>query len=423
MARRRDGGRIGATAATVAVVLISTLLLPSLQAAHPESAFQVSVTATPSAGDAPLLVTLSEVVSSGTPSSVNWSFGDGTYLNGSGSGALAPEHTFPSPGTFTVHAEVWEGALASNGSTSVTVRPSPIRIAIAASPLSGRVPLAVTFVATVTGGGGPTGPVNWTFGDDGAATGGTVTHVFATAGLYLVRATASDTNGSLGNASLFIDALSNGTVSEENSPGLYLEYGIAAGLAVAIMAAVLVVRRGRRPMPSPPAGIYGGFDEEAPAPEPAASTDGAPGGGPADEGARAQGPSTLTGDPTPRVGAPPSGPPPTSSGSEPRPDPRRVTREVVDFLYHLGRISPDDIPTTEWTQQGMGERLAIPQNALSNVLRRLEAAGIVTTRVEHVHGRPRRVKTYYLTPTGERLARSRRRGPVSGGSSDRPHQP
>ena len=95
----------------------------------------------------------------------------------------------------------------------------------------------------------------------------------------------------------------------------------------------------------------------------------------------------------------------------------------MDFLYHLGRISPDDIPTTEWTQQGMGERLAIPQNALSNVLRRLEAAGIVTTRVEHVHGRPRRVKTYYLTPTGERLARSRRRGPVSGGSSDRPHRP
>ncbi len=53
----------------------------------------------------------------------------------------------------------------------------------------------------------------------------------------------------------------------------------------------------------------------------------------------------------------------------------------------------------------MVETFSVPQGALANVLRRLEAGGLLVASREHVAGGSRRVKVYALTPAGERLAR------------------
>lgn len=387
------------------------------------SAFTTSITATPAGGAAPLLVTFELHTSNGIAGTVNWSFGDGTYLNASGEGALTPEHTYAVPGSYTVRAEAWEGDVASNGTTTVEVTPSQVEVAVVASPLTGPAPLRVVFTATVSGGSGGYRPVNWSFGDGAFATGANVSHRFTAAGLYLVRATSSDSSGSVGNGSLYVDVVPNASSASPIAPQEWLGIGIAIGLAGLVIAVLLFLRRGRRPAPTPPAGIYGGFEDVAMAPTaPSEITDEAPGRSGVVPGVAPPMSPGISESPGPtEAGAPPTpAGPPGAVPVDRRPDPRQVTREVVDFLYQLGRVAPDDIPTTEWTQRGMGERLSIPQNVLSKVLRRLEAAGIVTTRVEHVHGRPRRVKTYYLTPAGERLARSRRRGPPStapGGSA------
>jgi PKD repeat protein len=68
--------------------------------------------------------------------------------------------------------------------------PAPT-LTITAVPPTGPAPLAVTFAATVT----DAGTVAWDFRDGTGATGLTVTHTFASAGDYNVRATATGAGG------------------------------------------------------------------------------------------------------------------------------------------------------------------------------------------------------------------------------------
>ncbi|MCI4337971.1 MAG: helix-turn-helix transcriptional regulator, partial [Thermoplasmata archaeon] len=87
---------------------------------------------------------------------------------------------------------------------------------------------------------------------------------------------------------------------------------------------------------------------------------------------------------------------------------RRLTQEVLLHLYSLGRWGPDELSPPEATQAGIGTGISAAQNALSNVLRRLEAAGFLQSELTHVSGGSRRVKAYRLTARGEALARSLR---------------
>jgi len=62
----------------------------------------------------------------------------------------------------------------------------------------------------------------------------------------------------------------------------------------------------------------------------------------------------------------------------------------------------------------------MPQNSVSRLLLRLEAAGVVSGEVQHVRGRPRRVKVYSLTDRGEGLAREYRRPTAGPGPREEP---
>jgi len=83
-------------------------------------------------------------------------------------------------------------------------------------------------------------------------------------------------------------------------------------------------------------------------------------------------------------------------------------RLSLRLVVHLARVGP---PENEWvaspdsTQQAIAERLQVSQGAVSKVLARLAAAGMVEEARRHVPGRNRRVMVYYLTPHGHDLAR------------------
>lgn len=63
------------------------------------------------------------------------------------------------------------------------------------------------------------------------------------------------------------------------------------------------------------------------------------------------------------------------------------------------------------TQVGLQEALNLPQGAIASALGRMVRAGLVTARLDHVAGDPRRKKVYRLTSRGEQLAQGLRAAP------------
>ena len=94
--------------------------------------------------------------------------------------------------------------------------------------------------------------------------------------------------------------------------------------------------------------------------------------------------------------------------------PSRITDALVRHLAGLPKLYPSDVPTRAWTQAGIADGIGAGQSAVSRVLRRLVAAGIVTVETRHVAGSPRRVRIYRLTERGERLGRALRETPPPG---------
>ncbi len=99
-----------------------------------------------------------------------------------------------------------------------------------------------------------------------------------------------------------------------------------------------------------------------------------------------------------------------------------LSRRIVLHLFERGRLGPDDVGSPEATQRGIGVVLSAEQSAISKVVRRLIAAGIVEVGRRHVRGWDRRVNVYTLTRRGELLAHELRSRatvtPSSSGSAD-----
>jgi DNA-binding MarR family transcriptional regulator len=123
---------------------------------------------------------------------------------------------------------------------------------------------------------------------------------------------------------------------------------------------------------------------------------------------------TLEGTATPPDfvdAAPPNGSPPThsiedsfASGSVEM-DQTPLSERIVVQLARQGRIEFEAPVRPTRTQQGLADALASNQSAVSKVLRRLEAADIVTGERRHIVGSGQRKKAYALTRRGELLAR------------------
>jgi PKD repeat protein len=157
---------------------------------------KANFTASTTSGCAPLSVTFTDT-SSGTITSRNWSFGDGTP-NGSGTPVT---HQYTTPGTYTVTLTVSTASCGSDTKTMTNyINVGPPLANFTASPTSGCAPLTVNFVDnsifdpnTVTN---PTS-WNWSFGDGTpSSTLHNPTHQYTNPGTYTVSLTVSNTCGS-----------------------------------------------------------------------------------------------------------------------------------------------------------------------------------------------------------------------------------
>ena len=116
---------------------------------------------TPRSGTAPLTVTFTDS-STNSPTSWNWSFGDGAT-----SESRNPVHTYTTPGTYTVCQKItYDGGASIKISPNyITVNAPPAPVAnFTGTPTSGTAPLTVSF--TDLSMNNPTG-WTWYFGDEG----------------------------------------------------------------------------------------------------------------------------------------------------------------------------------------------------------------------------------------------------------------
>ncbi|MDQ1251657.1 MAG: hypothetical protein QG646_765 [Euryarchaeota archaeon] len=148
----------------------------------PVAAFSV----TPTSGYAPLKVKFTDK-STGSPTSLKWSFGDGTY-----STQQSSSHTYSKPGKYTISLTVRNGA----GSNSVTktsyIVVNSLKTPVAAffaSPLNGKAPLTVKFTDKSTN-----NPASWhwKFGDGSTSSVKNPTHKYTKAGNYTVSLTVKN---------------------------------------------------------------------------------------------------------------------------------------------------------------------------------------------------------------------------------------
>jgi PKD repeat protein len=154
---------------------------------HPPDA---NFTTNTSSGKVPLAVSFTDT-SAGVPTGWNWSFGDGSH-----SDEQNPVHSYTVPGNYTVCLQ----ATNIDGNDS-EIRPDYISVrrlslpisSFTGTPLSGKVPLSVTFNDTSSG-----SPATWTwdFGDGTTSPDQNPVHTYSSAGNFTVILTATNTDGS-----------------------------------------------------------------------------------------------------------------------------------------------------------------------------------------------------------------------------------
>jgi DNA-binding MarR family transcriptional regulator len=111
-------------------------------------------------------------------------------------------------------------------------------------------------------------------------------------------------------------------------------------------------------------------------------------------------------DPPVPPGPPPEDPAgPVGGGGAPDAPSVRLSIRILVHLAALGRLDPEGVAPIGATQRGIGVALAAEQSAVSKVLKRLEAAGVVEVARAHVRGLDRRVNVYSLTRRGMAVAR------------------
>jgi PKD repeat protein len=145
----------------------------------------------PTSGTEPLTVNFTNQSTNATLYS--WTFGDGGT-----STATNPSHEYASAGTYTVSLTATNscGNDTDTKTNYITVNPclAPVA-AFSGTPLSGEVPLSVSFTDASTN--GPTS-WSWNFGDGGTSTSQNPNHTYNNAGTYTVTLTATNSCGSDG---------------------------------------------------------------------------------------------------------------------------------------------------------------------------------------------------------------------------------
>jgi PKD repeat protein len=163
----------------------------------------VSLTATPSSGDASLLVSFLSTVTAATtpPYRFTYDFGDGAT-----SSHQNPSHTYTEPGAYTARVTVTDAqqqSVSTIHSISVT-NPAPTAIISSVGSSSGAAPFTIVLNAQASDTNGYITNYHWDFGDGSAVESGanlsSVTHTYERQGNYSVTLAATDNHNGTGQA-------------------------------------------------------------------------------------------------------------------------------------------------------------------------------------------------------------------------------
>lgn len=407
--RRRTIGRAGAVLALAAAVLGCV----PLSTATPTRALTVctsgaALVAVPVRGTAPLLSQFTVEAPFGENTTLAWAFGDGSSVVGSGAADSRLVHEYVDPGTFSASV-TGSGPLGSfSCSVGVTVLGSALTAHMVVLPGSGSLPLTVHVVGAASGGTGTFVDFSWSFGDGDFGTGLALNYTYSAAGTYPIVLQVRDSSGATATASATVTVTAptstDGGSARPGSPivltwGAPWTWGVAVGLVLVVGASWWGYRRAagaRAANALVPSGAALPVH-----PPPAAGAIGTPAG---------DGAAIATEEPsTPAPGVPTS--------SSVTGETLRMSRRILLHLARLGPLETDGVAPVEHTQRGLVEALAVRQGPLSNVLRRLVAAGLVTEEIRYVAGSARRLKAYRLTPEGAEIAARARQSEPPGPSA------
>jgi hypothetical protein len=369
----------------------------------------LTIVAVPTNGPAPLLVEFTLLLPNLSGTRLTWSFGDGGTVSGTNGSGQSLAHLYSSAGEYT--AAVY--ATAANGTLScsivITATQGELQAHVALTPSSGPVPLTVHFTGSASNGTDTYNELVWDFGDGGKGAGVSLNYTYRTEGAFTVTLRVVDSSGASAVATARVVALPDPAASgsghrdgpweEVASLPLWVWAGTAALVTTAIgVTGVRLLSRAtprlagaRRPAAgngdAPPSHAPLG---PSPPPGPTQTSETAPAYPPGEVV-----PAVLVAAPNPKR---------TSVSL----DSLRLSQRIVIHLGRYGVIEPEGSVRREFTQKGMAEGLQVRQGPLSNVLRRLVAAGVLTEELRHVRGAPRRIKAYRLTSEGLALSRELR---------------
>jgi PKD repeat protein len=170
--------------------------------------------------------------STGSPTSWQWSFGDGTTNN-----AKDPSHTYATVSSYTVTLAVSNSTGSDSTSRSINVLPAAtLTASFTYAPASPVVGQAVQFTDTSTG--SPTS-WQWNFGDGSTSTTKNPSHTYSAEGSYLVTLTVSA--GSNSNSASKTITIGNANIITAASPSLA---DISAAIAAANPGGTIIVPAG-----------------------------------------------------------------------------------------------------------------------------------------------------------------------------------
>ena len=167
--------------------------------------------ATPLSGDAPLEVSFDGSGSSDDVAitSYNWDFGDG-----SSSTEINPTNTFTQVGTYTVVLTVMdeEGLMGTDSVVITVTEPvsnTPPVAEVSATPLTGTVPLEVSFIGSGSSDDKGIVSFSWDFGNGETVSVADPTYTFEFAGTFDVVLTVQDEEGETDTATITIEVQEN----------------------------------------------------------------------------------------------------------------------------------------------------------------------------------------------------------------------